>query len=97
MSERLKPGEIEPAKRISRKLEDAWRIFTHPGKYKQEEVNHAHEYLSELKGKLKTLMEVDMEGGKTGLEIYDNIFMGLYHHNVRIRPADPVEKSVHHN
>ncbi len=84
MSERLLPGQIETAKRVSRNIEKAWRVFTFPRRHSFEEVKEATGYLVEQKKSVGIC--IDLQVGDIDPEIFDQVFMGLYHHEVNLPP-----------
>ena len=89
MGERLSPRKIEIAKKGSRYIEKAWRVFTFPGRHSPEEFKEATEYLAEQKKNIEIC--IDLRVGGIDPDVYNRIFMGLYHHNVSL-PPEPRHK-----
>ena len=84
MRERLSPSQIETAKRASRDIEKAWRVIASRGRHSPEEVEKETRYLVEQKKSIETC--IDLQVGGIDPDVYDRIFMGLYHHSVSLPP-----------
>ena len=83
MRERLSPEQIETAKKGSQYSEKAWRVITFRGRHSPEEVEKAARYLVEQKKNIEACVD---EVGGIDPDVYDRIFMGLYHHSVSLPP-----------
>lgn len=84
MTERLSSRQIEIAKKGSKSMENKWRIFTYPKRYSQDKVEEAIREIKFQKSNIEFFIS-DMKD-KTDPDIYDKIFMGIYHHSFYIPP-----------
>lgn len=84
MTERLSPSQEQTATRGSRSMERAWRVFTYPRRYSLDEVEHATGDLVSQKKNLEVSIQLNIGG--IDPEIYDRIFMGIFHRDIPIPP-----------
>lgn len=84
MTERLSRSQEGVARRGSRSMEKAWRVWIHPRSHSLEEVENASQYLISQKKNI----EMAIQNGVGGLdpEIYDKVFMGIFHRGIPIPP-----------
>lgn len=78
MRERLSRSQEQTAINASKRNEEAWRVFTHAGDYTFKEVEAACRLLINQMKNLQIL--IDMNEDNNYPEIYNRIFMGIFHY-----------------
>lgn len=94
MHEKLSRSQEQTAINASRRNEEAWRVFTHASDHTIKEVNSACRLLIDQMKNLQTL--IDVQEDNIYPEIYDRVFMGIYHHGNPI-PPELKYKDPHRN
>lgn len=78
MAERLSQVQIDTVKRVSKKMEEAWRVYAHPHEYSLEKVRETMSFLDSQIGLFKTVES--LMGESLDIEFMEEVFVGLYHY-----------------
>ena len=83
MTERIKPEDIPIALAKSRQFEHAWRVYTHPSGYSDAELEAANGFILRNYDNFEITITCPPDPETSNPEIYDKIFAGLLHYNIR--------------
>jgi hypothetical protein len=75
--------------KISRDLEQAWRIYTRPQDFSPYKVKKAENLLYDTR--LKFFASIDMETTDEEIRVFEEVMLGLYHYDGKLVLPDSSE------
>jgi hypothetical protein len=79
----MNPHQIKIAMDTSRRFEQAWRINTHPATHSLEEIQEVSKFVLDNWENFEEVIFCPPDPGTWPPEVYDKIFAGLFHTNIR--------------
>ena len=96
MSERIRPEQILGAMDKSRLFEQAWRVYSNPSDYSDEELQETNKLILDNWDNYETVISCPPDPDTWPPEVYDKIFAGLFHTNIRY-PQNLKERTFREN
>lgn len=96
MTERITPEQITTALEKSRRFEHCWRVYSHPSRYSDTELQAANKFIKENFDNFDIMVNCPPAPDGWEAETFSKVFAGLYHHNVSY-PQNAQERTFKEN